>query len=322
MGTKITIDYIQEEVNKIAPGTILLSTEYKNNREPLEFLCSCGERFYKNWSTIQNKKTCVCRSCARKHGWKTLRREENFEEEIKHLFEDHGFTVLEPIYSKKDKILCKDQNGMIGRISVDNVRLGKHFGIFSLKYNKENLLHNLNRFLKNNGVKTVVDSFKEDGRTCETILFCICECGEHFTARLGNLTTQGQLRCATCSQKKSYLELKTEQELRKYTENFYSQYRFKDCINPKTNYPLIFDFYLPEQNAVIETDGKQHEEPVSFGHQSQEQIEEELKYRKKLDKIKDLYCQNNGIKMVRISYRNFDKEERYKEIIKSLFHCA
>ena len=322
MNTKITIDYIRNEVDKIAPNTILLSTEYKNNREPLEFLCSCGKHFYKNWSTIQNKKSCVCRSCARKHGWKIIRRESSFENDIKKLFESHGFIVLGSICSKKGKILCKDQNGMIGNISADNVRLGKHFSIFSLRYNKENLLYNLNCFLKNNGVKTIVNSFEEDGRTCNTILFCTCECGEHFTARLSNLTIQRQLRCSVCSRKKSYLELQTEQELKKYTKNFYIQYRFKDCINPKTRYPLIFDFYLPEKNIVIETDGKQHEEPVSFGQQSQEQIEEELKYRKELDKIKDVYCKSKGIKMVRISYRSFNKENQYKKIIKSLFHCT
>jgi len=37
-----------------------------------------------------------------------------------------------------------------------------------------------------------------------------------------------------------------------------SQKKFSDCINPDTGHQLRFDFYLPEENILIEYDGKQH----------------------------------------------------------------
>lgn len=39
---------------------------------------------------------------------------------------------------------------------------------------------------------------------------------------------------------------------------FNTQKTFNDCINPKTNTKLRFDFYLPDYNCCIEYDGKQH----------------------------------------------------------------
>lgn len=39
---------------------------------------------------------------------------------------------------------------------------------------------------------------------------------------------------------------------------FEQQKTFNNCINPKTNKKLRFDFYLPDYNCCIEYDGEQH----------------------------------------------------------------
>lgn len=43
-----TIEYIKEEVRKIAPNTEILSSEYENNRTKLLFKCECGKVFQKH----------------------------------------------------------------------------------------------------------------------------------------------------------------------------------------------------------------------------------------------------------------------------------
>ena len=60
---------------------------------------------------------------------------------------------------------------------------------------------------------------------------------------------------------------------------------------------LFFDFYLPEYKLCIEFDGIQHHIPIKFfgGNDG-------LKERKNNDKIKDQYCNNNNIDLLRISY--------------------
>jgi len=72
------------------------------------------------------------------------------------------------------------------------------------------------------------------------------------------------------------------------------QKRFNDCKNIKC---LPFDFYLPEHNTCVEYDGEQHFNPIEFfgGVDSYlKQIEH--------DKIKNEYCKNNNIRLIRIRY--------------------
>lgn len=82
--------------------------------------------------------------------------------------------------------------------------------------------------------------------------------------------------------------------LNKNNINYIFQKRFDDCrdINP-----LPFDFYLPDLNKCIEYDGKQHYEPIkTWGGQ------EELEYIRKHDEIKNKYCKENNITLLRIPY--------------------
>lgn len=84
------------------------------------------------------------------------------------------------------------------------------------------------------------------------------------------------------------------------TENkiyFEMQKTFNDCINPKTKAKLRFDFYLPYHNCCIEYDGIQHFEAVDyFGG------EEGLKNTIFRDNIKNQYCEEKNINLIRIKY--------------------
>lgn len=87
-----------------------------------------------------------------------------------------------------------------------------------------------------------------------------------------------------------------QKTIRKYLNDnkfsFKEQKNFKNCSYKKY---LYFDFYLPEHNICIEFDGVQHFEPIEyFGG---EKIFEENKIR---DHIKNEYCKNNNIKLIRI----------------------
>ena len=75
---------------------------------------------------------------------------------------------------------------------------------------------------------------------------------------------------------------------------FKREYIFDDCFY---NDVLRFDFYLPNYNLCIEYDGIQHFKPVDiFGG------EEGFKVQLIKDKIKDDYCKNNNINILRIPY--------------------
>lgn len=76
--------------------------------------------------------------------------------------------------------------------------------------------------------------------------------------------------------------------------NYVQQKSFDGCVYKRN---LRFDFYLPDYNTCIEFDGVQHFKAFDiFGGTSK------LLEIKNNDNIKDVYCMNNGIKLVRIKY--------------------
>ena len=77
------------------------------------------------------------------------------------------------------------------------------------------------------------------------------------------------------------------------------QHTFEGCKDVNI---LPFDFYLPDYNCCIEYDGIQHFEPVDFASEGKEIAQKRFEYTKKHDNIKNEYCLNNNIKLLRIAY--------------------
>ena len=76
------------------------------------------------------------------------------------------------------------------------------------------------------------------------------------------------------------------------------EHRFIDCVNI---HPLRFDFYIPSRRTCIEFDGIQHYQPVEyFGGQT---AYEKAKIN---DKIKNDYCEDNYINLIRIRWDQID----------------
>jgi very-short-patch-repair endonuclease len=95
---------------------------------------------------------------------------------------------------------------------------------------------------------------------------------------------------------------------------FKQYHKMKGCFSEKNGkcYLLTFDFFIPSKNLVIEYDGGQHFAPVSkFG--GQETFERTVM----LDGIKNKFCEDNGIKMLRIPYTK-KKNEVYQILKKAL----
>lgn len=98
-------------------------------------------------------------------------------------------------------------------------------------------------------------------------------------------------------------ETKGEKSVRLWLEEHNFQYvyqkTFCDCRDKKV---LPFDFYLPDYNILIEYDGQQHYEPVDFAGKGEEWALEQFKIIQRRDNIKNIYCQQNNIRLLRISY--------------------
>jgi hypothetical protein len=85
-----------------------------------------------------------------------------------------------------------------------------------------------------------------------------------------------------------------------------SQKMFDGC---KYKRKLKFDFYLPEYNTCIEYDGEQHFKKYRF-----EKNNKKLLVRQLRDQIKNEYCENNNINIIRIRYDE-DIKDKLKFLI-------
>lgn len=117
-------------------------------------------------------------------------------------------------------------------------------------------------------------------------------CGEIFISSLQRFTQHGGQLCRKCSKIESIGELRVKKYLETKNIDFEQQKWFSDCRDIK---PLPFDFYLPSLNTIIEFDGRQHFQDTSYFSYSLEKV-------KNHDNIKNNYCSNNNISLLRIPY--------------------
>lgn len=73
---------------------------------------------------------------------------------------------------------------------------------------------------------------------------------------------------------------------------------------------MPFDFYLPNLNICVEYDGIQHFEKVDIWGGEETLIEQQ-----KRDEIKNVFCKNNEIQLIRINYKQ-DINSELKKYIK------
>lgn len=131
----------------------------------------------------------------------------------------------------------------------------------------------------------------------------IC-CKKHnywFEDNYHKLMTSTNRRC--CAKEwQSNPNLYIKEMLDKYKIKNFTEYSFDDCKNINK---LLFDFYLPDYNIVIEYQGEWHYNDYINN----------LKIQQKRDQIKRDYCKEKGIKEIEIPYWDFDKIESIIKLI-------
>lgn len=107
-------------------------------------------------------------------------------------------------------------------------------------------------------------------------------------------------RCPCCNESKG--ERRVSEVLEKYNINFEQQYKFNECKLKKS---LPFDFYLPDYNCCIEFDGLQHKYISEYFGGLDKFVSIVIS-----DTVKNEYCKKNNIKLIRISYQEFNNIEK------------
>ena len=100
--------------------------------------------------------------------------------------------------------------------------------------------------------------------------------------------------CPTCQESKGEREIRNE--LDRLGIDYIYQHSFKNCFFKNK---LKFDFYIPKLNTCVEYDGEQHFKPIEFYGGISNFIKQ-----KERDLVKERYCSDYNIKLIRISYKD------------------
>lgn len=123
---------------------------------------------------------------------------------------------------------------------------------------------------------------------------CQCDCGNEIIVPSSCLTTN---HTSSCGCLLSYYNMYIDILLDNINVDHEPEYTVKiDGVNYR------YDFYLPDYNLMIEYDGEQHYMPVNFGINDLQHMEEKLKNIQRHDRIKNKYCKDNNINLLRIPY--------------------
>lgn len=128
-----------------------------------------------------------------------------------------------------------------------------------------------------------------------------CNCGNTFERSIYKWM-DGRDLCINCSQVQSSYERLFEEYLIDKKYKYKKEYRFNDCRDEK---PLPFDFYITSLDCLVEIDGQQHFEPTKFDGDI-DIANKKFALQQKHDNIKNNYCKNKNIPLLRLPYFCFE----------------
>jgi len=269
--------------------------EYYNNKKKVKIICP--EHGIFEQIACNHMNGAGCSKCSGNY-------KSNTEEFIIKSKEIHGDKYDYSLVEYKNwldnvKIICPE-HGIFEQIPNNHLR-GKGC-IYCAGNYKSNTEEFIEKSINIHGDK--YDYSLVEYENCGTKVKIICNKHGEFLQKPDNHL--GGSGCPTCRESKG--EIKISNILDDYKIKYERQQKFKGCINIKK---LSFDFYLPEYNICIEYDGRQHYEPINeWGG------EKEFKNIKIRDNIKTVYCKENDIKLIRISYK-----ENIEDKLECLWSC-
>ena len=305
---------IQKYLDKYCDGAELISNKYNGSKSKIEIKCPiCGKNVFRTWDDIHIKKRFYCHSCSINNNKYNI-------EFVKDVLSKNNYTLIDNTYvGNCDNLTCFNKDGYKVHIKFSYIlnSYNKNPYIYSIKYNEENFIYNINNYFKINKIDCKALYYKNDSeylKNEKTRIFCKCCCGDIFETSLYALLND-RYRCPKCSKSMSSIELKVYKWLNNKHFYYIRQKTFAGCNGHDK--PLKFDFYLPKYNTCIEVDGTQHDIPDFYygKYKNKDKAQYMFQRQKEYDDIKDKYCEENNITLIRIKNKDIYKSENYKKIL-------
>jgi hypothetical protein len=299
-----TIENIQMYISNNNLESKIISDIYVDNTSNLIFECKkCGKLYTTSWNTFQDRKLSYCQECVKANFFDNRRHNIEY---IKSEYVKQGYTPMFRIYTNNhEKLLVKNIDGYMGFLSYHNLKIGQTFEVFH-KLNSYTI-QNINLYIKTNGLNCKLLETRYISNS--TKMKFQCECGEIFETQWDTFCAS-KTRCDMCTKRKSVGEYKVELWLNEHKVPFKSQYRICEC-KYKSTLPFDICVFPDTKNQIlIEVNGIQHYQPVEhFGG------EEKYNERQKLDNIKEQFCRDKNIQLIKISYKDLENNS-YIDILR------
>lgn len=270
---------------------------YLNKRTKIKIICPIHGPFYQLPGNHVNRGCLLCGHISKGHN-NTIR----YEEFLKKSIESHDIKyeyiidsykgakykvdIICPIHGEFKQLAFHHMNGA-NCIECDRRRRDKNQTLTQDEA--------INKLISIHGKKYDYSKVKYINYKSKIVIICQ-EHGEYTKTYSQHSIGRG---CSKCDM--SLGERKIFKYLNDNNTNFISEKTFPDCKNINV---LSFDFYIPSLNTCIEFDGIQHFESIEyFGGNDR------FNYMKKCDEIKNNYCINNKIKLIRIPYYEIENIE-------------
>ena len=276
---------------------IIVHDEEANHRTYLLVQCSCGEIREIYITEIlghSGKEKKYCDRCRRK------KLDEAVFDHYNHLVGTtiNGWTVVKIIppndTHNKTYALCECTCGTIKEVKMSYLLNGKSKDCGCGR--KETLSKMWSKDLTGQkfGKLLVVEKIPYKDKNGHTLYRCLCDCGNETIVVVCALVSKHTSSCGC---------------LNSYYNMYIKQFLDKNHINNKPEHTVFvgekyyrFDFYLPEYNLFIEYDGEQHFKPTRLYAKTDDEAMENFKKIQEHDSIKNKYCEDNKINLLRIPY--------------------
>ena len=296
-----TQNLIGKKFNKL---TVISRANNKGKSAAWNCICECGKKTIVTSNSLTTNRTKSC-GCINKKRIKEIGKL-NFKDLTGQKF--GRLTVIKQVdkpsnlksSSKFWLCNCECGNKIIVNSSLLMSGNTKSCGCLQKELASERSLIDLTgmKFGKLTVIKRDIDHILPNGKHA-TMWRCLCDCGNECTVYGCSLYSKNTQSCGCINSVGEQLIFKY---LTNKNINFTKQYSDLNCKSIKT---LRFDFSVFIHNKLsflIEYDGEQHFYPVRFNGMTVEKSLVAFEENKLRDEIKNEYCTNNNILLLRIPY--------------------
>lgn len=292
MARRLTYEEVKSYIE--SKGCKLLSKKYVNGKTKLEIVCKCGKPFKRTMKNFKYNHVCLrCGSNALLY------------EDVKQHIESKGCKLISNEYINNEtplEIQCPCLNTYF--VMYRDFKSKKRYKCPTCNKRQTQSYEDVRAFIESKGCQLISKEYINNS----TPLDIMCKCGCPFKRKYNNFKDSKQYYCNKCTTQ-SKGEEKIIQILSENKVRYIYQHKFDNCKFKKV---LTFDFFLPEYNILIEYDGRQHYEISEFFGGLDEFIRVKIR-----DTVKDMYCKENNIKLIRIPYWEYKNlKKHFTKILK------